>query len=198
MHRPPVAIDNEKARLKDSGAAPSVRKDGMTSYINRRGELKSVPLFVTDSSPRKTSGNYKYVRALFGTGETIRFNDENASDGSPRDVTVRISHNFIADNIDKEKRIARLSSPVFFKIINDYVFYVGTAINDSIYGKTFRFEGKKAIDIKVPEKRELPPDFMNDFMEYSYNRLLEVIRNRTAEKAFRCLSGMTLRKAEVR
>lgn len=104
----------------------------------------------------------RYVRALFGICEAIDFKN---SLSNPKDkVKVTIKEN--------SKEVERLNSPVLFKVINNYAYFIGTEINDEIYGKTFEFSSKKGSGtIKVPTKEELPEKFMDDFMHYAFLKL---------------------------
>ena len=73
---------------------------------------------------------------------------------------------------DSEEKIERLNSPVFFKVINNTVYYIGMPINEEIYGKTFTFSSSMGRgEISVPRKEDLPEDFINDFMHYAFTKL---------------------------
>lgn len=151
MHKREIKIGNEKAWMKQKGIAPSLGKE--TNQID------------------ETS---RYVRALFGICEAIDF--KNSLSNSKDKVKVKIK--------EHSNEIERLNSPVLFKVINNYVYFIGTQINDEIYGKTFEFESKIGRDkkmrrgtIKVPNKEELPVNFMDDFMHYAFLKLNECKEN---------------------
>ena len=190
-------IDHEKACVKASGVAPAVKKVGTTMRFNDKKQ-KDVPatLFDTDTEPPRKDPNYRYVRALFGIGKTVTYNDVNVPDGEPNKVNVKIEHDYKTDQMKEEDRIARFPSPVFFKIIHNNVYFVGTPIDDIIYGKTFIFsaEGRGKVSVRVPLKSELPADFINDFMEYAFARLTAFIHTRTRERAFKILNDVDLRR----
>ena len=78
------------------------------------------------------------------------------------------------------------------------VYYVAVPIDESIYGRTFRFSsrGRGSVNIKVPDKNELSNNFQDEFLEYAYGRLNDCIRNRTGEYALEWLRGMQLKKVE--
>ncbi len=104
----------------------------------------------------------RYVRALFGIGEEIEF--KNSLKDANDKVSVKIK--------DSEEKIERLNSPVFFKVINNIVYYIGMPINEEIYGKTFIFSSNMGRgEISVPRKEDLPEDFINDFMHYAFTKL---------------------------
>ncbi len=207
---PKKAIDNEKAWLKEQKIAPAVKKDGFNfvKKIKNGKEIEvKIPRFIPDPVKPASDTNYKYVRALFGIGESIRFNGVNQADGKSSTVNVSVEHDYGADKMKKEDRIARIPSPVFFKIVKGCVFFLGIPVNESVYGKTFSFSsimGK--MTLKSPGKSDLPDDFMDDFMDYCYGRLKDVIAHRTGtfidkegktqyiERAFGCLDGMMLRE----
>ena len=72
----------------------------------------------------------------------------------------------------KAKKIERLNSPILFKVINNVVYFVGCEPNESIYGKTFSFSSTLGHNtLTVPEKNDLPQDFMNSFMHYAFLKL---------------------------
>lgn len=192
-----VPIDHEKAYVKASRVAPAVKKVGTTTRYNpKRKKDVCVPLFNTDMVPSKNNPNYRYVRALFGIGETVTYNDVNVPNGDSNKVTVKIEHDYKTDHMKEEDRIARFPSPVFFKIIKNDVYFVGMPIEEIIYGKTFIFsaEGRGNVSVKVPLESELPKDFINEFMEYAFAQLTVFIQTRTSERAFKILNGVNLRR----
>lgn len=98
----------------------------------------------------------RYVRALFGITDGVEYKN-------PPDKNVKVNIK------EKSKKISRLNSPVFFKVIDNNVYYVGTQINKEIYGKTFEFSSKMGTGtIDVPTESEVGKDFMDDFMHYAY------------------------------
>ena len=72
----------------------------------------------------------------------MTYNDVNVPDGEPNKVNVKIEHDYKTDQMKEEDRIARFPSPVFFKIIHNNVYFVGTPIDDIIYGKTLIFSAE--------------------------------------------------------
>ena len=117
----------------------------------------------------------RYVRALLGIGETIEYQD----DGPTVKVTIK----------ETSKTVERSDSPILFKFIGNTVYFVGRKPNKEIYGKTFSFSSKMGKgELKVPEENELPENFMNGFMEYSYQELLNCKRN------FRDIKDIVLRR----
>lgn len=138
-------IGNEKAWLKQKRIAPAL---GRTVKQN-------------DTESR-------YVRALFGVGETIEFKNSATNPSDKVKVTMK----------ETSKAIERLNSPVFFKVIGRDVYYVGMPINPDIYGKKFEFSSSMGKGrICVPTEQELPNDFINDFMNYAYTKIRECRRN---------------------
>ena len=83
-------------------------------------------------------------------------------------VTVKIA--------ETKKEIARLSSPIMFKVIGkpdaQFVFFFGREIDEIIYGRTFEFSSSMGSGkLEVPKKDELPENFIDDFMRYVYVEL---------------------------
>ena len=123
----------------------------------------------------------RYVRALFGIGEEIEF--KNSLVDANDKVSVKIK--------DSEGKIERLNSPVFFKVINNTVYYIGMPINEEIYGKTFTFSSSMGRgEISVPRKEDLPEDFINDFMHYAFTKL------NICSAEFRDIKGLRLEEVK--
>lgn len=111
-------IDNEKAWLKAKGIAPALKS---AAGGNRVKENKKD--FID-------SHNAKYVRALLGLSPKLEY--LNSYDEKKSKVIIKIH--------DKENEIARTDSPVFFKIIGNFVFICADRIPKEIYGKSFSFK----------------------------------------------------------
>ena len=114
-----------------------------------------------DDFPPEGDPHY-FVRALLGVGDHLEFinNPANLRDGK---TTVNIK----CTNRD----IARLASPVFFKVIGGYVYYVGGRINEAIYGAEFSFTSTLGSGtLTVPTKEQLGEDFMDRFMDYCFKK----------------------------
>ena len=139
-------IGNEKAWMKQNGISPAI---GANSYHRNPPEDKE-----------------RYVRALLGIGELIEYKN---SEYNPKDkVTVKIA--------ETKKEIARLSSPIMFKVIGkpdaQFVFFFGREIDEIIYGRTFEFSSSMGSGkLTVPKKDELPENYIDDFMRYVFVEL---------------------------
>ena len=94
-----------------------------------------------------------YVRALLGVTKQLRF----------KGTVVNISNS----------KIDRLASPIFFKIIDNEVYYVGRRLEKEIYGAAFSFSGygSKKGTLTVPSREQLGEGFIDDFLEYCFNAL---------------------------
>lgn len=149
---------NEKAWLKQNGIAPAI--------INRNGQKQKEIASATGRSNEQKDEKSRYVRALLGVADHntyLNIPDETVSDEK---VEVIIQ--------EKSKEISRLNSPVFFKVINNNVYYVGMKINREIYGKTFEFSSTMGSGtICVPTESEVGKDFMDEFMQYAYKKINE-------------------------
>lgn len=136
IHGTPANMGNEKAWMKQNGISPALNRSG--SYV-------------------ATHDHYsRYVRALLGIGETIKYQD--APSGFV-DVTIK----------EVSGSVERLNSPILFKVIDRTVYYVATEINPEIYGKTFRFSSSMGNGTRpVPTIPELPVNFLEEFLHYAY------------------------------
>lgn len=158
-------MGNEKAWLKQNGIAPAI--------INKNGQKQKEIAPATGRSNGQKDRESRYVRALLGIADHntyLNIPDEKVPDEKV-EVTIQ----------EKSGEISRLNSPVFFKVINNNVYYVGMKINREIFGKTFSFtatinEGKSIIgkgEINVPTESEVGKDFMDEFMHYAYEKINE-------------------------
>ncbi len=141
-----------------------MKQKKISPALNRSGRYK----------PQKDTYS-RYVRALLGIGETIEYQDN----GPKVKVTIK----------ETSGTVERLDSPILFKVIGDTVYFVGRKPNEEIYGKTFLFSSKMGRGrLKVPDKSELPPNFMNEFMTYSFKEL------KNCKRDFRDIANIILRE----
>lgn len=125
--------------------------------------------------------NPHYLRALLGVGDHIDFLNDVENRSKWNKTTVSIA------NSD----IQRLPSPVFFKIINGNVYYIGKPISPCIYGKKFSFKSPLGSDtLCVPTKESLPENFMDDFMHYCRDKL----NNKNVLGKFRDTANLTIKE----
>lgn len=139
-------IGNEKAWMKQNGISPAI---GDHDYYQND----------SDSIER-------YVRALLGITSKIEY--KKSTDKQSGKVEVKIA--------ETGEEIDRLSSPIMFKIIgageHPFVLFFGRKIDEAIYGKTFKFSSPLGCNtLSVPDKVELPDNFMDDFMSYVFSEL---------------------------
>lgn len=123
MHK--KEIDNEKAWLKTKGIAPALK-----SAANRKRVKENKKNFAD-------SCNAKYVRALLGLSPKLEY--LNPYNENKSKVLIEIH--------DKSNEIARTDSPIFFKIIGNFVFICANRIPKEIYGKSFSFK----VAVKHPD-----------------------------------------------
>lgn len=146
-------IGNEKAWLKQTGAVPS--DVGPNSH----------------KSAADNEHESYFVRALLGLYDHAEYIN------SLEDRRNRTFINVINRGRSKKDTVVRMSSPIFFKVIDKNVYFVAKRINDAIYGAEFEFvkevqtgkyekEKTSAGFIKVPTKEMLGEDFIDGFMEY--------------------------------
>lgn len=156
-------IAYRRSILFDYMHEPGIKIGNEKAWMKQNGIAPSL-----GKNTNQIDKNCRYVRALLGICEAINF--KNSLENPKDKVKVTIE--------ETSKEIERLNSPVLFKVINNYVYFIGTEINDKIYGKTFKFESEKGSGtIKVPTKEELPANFMDDFMHYAFLKLNECKRD---------------------
>lgn len=145
-----LQIDNEKAWMKEKEISPNV--------------ITCPDMMYRRENPQKNP-NPRYVRALFGKGDVVRyFVDENLK--GKMKVKIRPCNN----------KLARIPSTVHFKIIGNCVYILGKKVHERIYGKSFKFMGDCSMCLSTPSKsdfakygNEFPiEDFLDDYMKY-YN-----------------------------
>lgn len=148
MHK--KGVQNEKAWLKANKIVP------VTGTHNKLQNYNS-----------EDCKDARYVRALLAIGGTLSYQ---------KDVVSKGRQNIYVNN--KGKEIDRMSSVIFFKIIEGYVFICAKRIPQKIYGKKFEFVNKenkknKGV-ISVPSKNELQKigftidDLLEKYVQY-YN-----------------------------
>lgn len=154
----PAGMGNEKAWMKQRRISPALNRSGR--YV----------------SPRTPDSYSRYVRALLGISEAIRYQDDPTGF-----VNVKIKE--VSDNIE------RLNSPILFKIIGENVYFIATEVHPEIYGKTFSFSSRMGKGtISVPAKAELPVNFLEEFLHYAYPLL-----NGCSSK-FQDINGVAIRE----
>ena len=164
-------IDNEKVWMKTEEIAPALKSEGdVRIKDNKQQSEKNL--------------NAKYVRALLGVSPKVEFLNECGDRKNKGKVMVKIN--------DLEKYIERMDSPIFFKIIDQYVFICADRIPEEIYGRTFVFssqlkyggnsqnaqlgitKGKRG-ELSVPTQKKLTDvgftidDLLEHFVKY-YNK----------------------------
>lgn len=135
---------------------------GMKSGTNGSGFLikrydKNDKVIASDFHKRKGTTylklqEYNYVRIVLGMAEYLTYKDV--------DDVILIEH--------KDKSIERVSSPIFFKIIGNYVFVTYRKIPQEIFNKEFEFtlkEKNRSFVISSPKKFDLDT-FFKDYTEF--------------------------------
>lgn len=182
MYMHSLGLDNEKAWMKQNKIAPNdVFKDGNEDrYKKYRNGL------------RKPQSPY-YVRALLGTGDHYDFLTEVGNFSEKSKIKVKVS----------SKEIERYNSTVFYKVIDNIVYYVGKRINKDIFGKLFDFERynyqKKTPSVtgklSTPSKNEnVNRDFMDGFLEYCYKYFNNPVDGGTKLENFYGMQDVKIKK----
>ena len=152
---------NEKAAMKINKVSPWER-DGSAPVKNPKNQKENI----YDLKDRE----HKYVRALFGVGETIRYISE-FKEGTDRNGRKVFRPSSFETITIKSNEVERAASPILFKVINGTVYIVARRIHEGIYGKTFTFRNKKTksfIKLSVPQTFDIDK-FMAWFVD-KYNK----------------------------
>ncbi len=160
---------NEQKAVDTSNIKESI--DNEKAWMKQQGIAPTI--FKNDSNKIKydrKDENSRYVRAFMGMAATQSWKSESKKE------TISIA--------DPRKEIERIESPVYFKIIENGIYFVIREIPDEIYGKVFEFRGRKTGRLKTPEKRDFTDNhfdseaFMSAYVSYynSQNHLNEKLR----------------------
>lgn len=186
-----VNTGNEKAYMKKKKVSPNRMTN---SWVKRNWENRDI------LGVRMNDGEYRYVRALLGIGKEIKYitddpeyfqtkrgviqYDRRTNQPIPAKENITIVH---VKNRDGElyedgskNRIERCSSPIFFKIVDGYIYMVAGRIDKNINGKFFLFKNRSTrglryrnnqtdgkVVLRVPESFDID-DFMEKFVRF-YN-----------------------------
>ena len=113
----------------------------------------------------------RYVRALLGLSGTQSWASKNGR------VSISIK--------DPKNKIERISSPVFFKIVGNDIYFIIKKIPDEVYNHEFEFKGSgKAGTLKTPSKDQFKNgDFdVEAFMSSYVSYFNEKVRDRDKNK----------------
>ena len=145
-----LQIDNEKAWMKEERISPALETNRV------RYEYQKNP------KPR-------YVRAMFGKGDQIRYKDE----GGRGFVNVSIT-----PSSEQKKKLERIPSIILFKVIGQYLYILGQSVPEEVYDQKFDFKGLggKAKSLPTPSHADFPKtggefpikDFLDNYVDY-YN-----------------------------
>lgn len=136
-------INNEKAWMKQRGILDIICKPENEKKYDREDK------------------NSKYLRAFFGTGESIVYRGNNTQ----KEIKI--------EGADRD----RVQSIMLFKIIKNCVFVTCYDIPEEMYGVEFKFSGNgKTMSICTPTKEELRGFNIDDFLEKYvgyFNRIIK-------------------------
>ena len=142
-------IGNEKAYMKKNGISPAV------IHPDNVGKV----------FPKQNFPEYKYTRALLGLGDHIDYIsgfDEKKNEKGYYPITGK--EQISISNGEFE----RLSSPIFFKIIGNVIYFVPKRVNEKIFGEFFEFKNKST---GQSDKIQVPDSFDIDaFVKYFADR----------------------------
>lgn len=100
--------------------------------------------------------NPKFVRSLLGLAGNYSFRGD-------KRININVDH--------LHKKIERMPSPIFYKIIKNVLFIYGRPLPQAIYDQKFEFKsGGKKIELFTPAENEFDlKDFMDQYVNY-YNQ----------------------------
>lgn len=142
-------IEGEKRWMKTTGIAPVVVTQGKMSS----GGVK----------------NPRYIRAILGTGEVQSWISE---DGNHKPKKTFKNGKWVTEREEikvKSTEIARMPSPIVFKIIENTLYIIPYEPQKEIYGKSFNFTGRKTNNLQVPDPAKdhfSIDELMAGFMDY--------------------------------
>ena len=170
-----VNIGNEKAWMKQQGISPNIAKP----ENEKKWEI-----------PKHKLEECYYVRAFLGIGPTIRYAK------GYRDNTYRRLADKVTITINS-KKLERVSSPIFFKVIKNVVFIVAFEVSEELYDAEFVFDGTeykgKKGKLKTPSKEIFAKtkykfdiqDFMDEYVKYYNGDLRKKISINSNKKVVR-------------
>ncbi len=173
-------FDDHKKGVQRYGSEKAyMKKEKISPWLNGT-PVKHPNNNIFDGRDANKFIEYKYLRAFLGIGETIEYiksyNGEVPNSRDKQKVKIKCT----------DEEMQRLSSPIFFKIINGEVYITAKKLNDNIFGKEFEFSSNygtltnpqiKSGCLKVPTKEELKVYFgfandeevytmMSDFLDF--------------------------------
>ena len=117
---------------------------------------------------RAKASESAYIRALMGISDHM----------GPVNRPTKISD----ANTDKDTRIERVPSPIWFIVYENKVFFVGRRIPDNLYGAKFNFESKdrklNSGQLSVPSINDVGVDFIDRYLNYAVKRLQDLYFDR--------------------
>ncbi|MEE1518173.1 MAG: hypothetical protein UF228_11330 [Lachnospiraceae bacterium] len=151
-------IHNEKAWMKKNQIAPAC--------VSSKRKL---PLVIENNRKDKDIEHY-YVRAFLGIGNAVEFGtDYNEKGFISKPVRIEI----------KSEELDRVSSPILFKVINNFVYIAAKPVPSELYGKKFEFvnvKSKENGELSVPKKEFDVQDFLEKYIEYFNGELKEKVK----------------------
>lgn len=157
---------NEQKAMDTSNIKKSI--DNEKAWMKQQGIAPAIFQKDNDMKYDRMDENSRYVRAFMGMAATQSWQGESKKE------TISIA--------DPEKEIERIESPVYFKINENFIYFVIREIPDQIYGKVFQFSGRKTGMLSTPEKSDFTDDrfdteaFMSAYVSY-YNSQNQLNKN---------------------
>ena len=165
MHKV-LGIDNEKAWMKENRISPNLE----TNHVR----------YVYQKNP-----NPRYVRAMFGKGDVIRY-IERIRSKDRLDIDISPA---------KSNKLKRIPSTILFKVIGSHVYILGKSIPAEVYDQEFVFSGYKTDSLKTPSKADFKDfggefpmrDFLDKYVDYYNNKCRTDLKDMNRfEKVAKC------------
>lgn len=149
MHR--KGIGNEKAWMKQNRISPVLPENAAKGeHIRQSG--------FTD---------HRYVRAMLGIGDNIRYIKQLDKDGKPDFASGSTTVKIAGKQMDSDNKplIQRFASPILFKVAGNCTYMLPFEPNQAILGQPFEFTGYKKMTLMTPEAFDMC-DFAAQFADY--------------------------------
>ena len=133
------------------------------AWMKERGISPVVYTSIQPPRQQRSQQPARYVRCFLGATGSITYKAR--PDGGRKTVTITSGE------------LARVPSPLSFKILGNTVFITTFPVDASLYGKPYRFEGYGSGTLFTPETSDFPDDafdiaaFLRSYTEH-YNELI--------------------------
>lgn len=167
--------------LKSGNAFSPKINSLLFEYFEKNYHIKSEKEWL---HKRASEGESAYVRALMGISDHMGpvDNPTSISDAKKDKDKGKEKEKEKDKDKDKENAIDRVSSPIWFIVYGDYVYFVGRRIPDNLYGAEFKFDSKShelnSGKLSVPGLDVVGENFIDVYLSYAAERFEEMYKSR--------------------